>query len=362
MTPKESASSVQPLVAIEVPQLGESVSEVDIVQLFVAPGDLVQAEQNLVELGSHKANMPITAPVAGRITECCVHVGQQVTPGTKLFMIDPSVEVLAPAQKLHEPIPADNTPTPVEPVIERHDAPTATRSPSPLQRPIIEAPARLRPYGAEQIAQAKAFERGVILVQSIIKISLNGDHPGKMPHLAHVITALTKAMVHSKQSTTYGWPCGHHHPHGFVPDDDIRIGLVLPDVKPMRSICLRELDSKNAIGHRSMLEHAMTAHPVPADLEPAGVTLVFLRESGMMVFHPLFPMTSLTIAIACAPKPFNRRRASLRVSLTADVRACTLRDPESFMETFSSALLQPHCVRSGFFVYKKADLLDRRGF
>lgn len=339
MTPQEPSSNAQALVAIEVPQLGESVSEVDIVQLFVAPGDLVQVGQDLVELGSHKANMPITTPVAGRITECLVHVGQQVPQGAKLFTIDPSVEVSAPAQKSHEPTTANIAPIPIEPVIEKRDAAAAIRDSSPLQQRTSVVPARLRPYHAEQIAQAKAFERGVILVQHIIKISLKGDHPGKMPHLAHVITALTKALVHSKQSTTYGWPCGYHHPNGFVPDDDIRIGLILPDAKPVRSICLRELDSKNTIGHRSMLERAMTAHPVPADLEPAGVTLVFLPDSRAMVTYPLFPMTSLTIAIACEPKPFNRRRASLRVSLTADARACTLRDPESFMETFSSALL-----------------------
>ena len=49
-----------------VPDIGE-FEDVDVIELLVAPGDVVAAEQSLITLESDKATMEIPAPLAGTV-------------------------------------------------------------------------------------------------------------------------------------------------------------------------------------------------------------------------------------------------------------------------------------------------------
>lgn len=65
-----------------VPDLGED--SVEVIEICVAVGDSLDAEDSIVTVESDKASMDIPAPFAGDIAEICVAVGDKISEGTLL--------------------------------------------------------------------------------------------------------------------------------------------------------------------------------------------------------------------------------------------------------------------------------------
>ncbi len=81
--PRESGGK-QTLV---VPDIGD-FSDVDIIEVHVAAGDTVDVEDPLVTLETDKAAMDVPAVVAGTIAEVLVAVGDKVSEGSSVAVID----------------------------------------------------------------------------------------------------------------------------------------------------------------------------------------------------------------------------------------------------------------------------------
>jgi 2-oxoglutarate dehydrogenase E1 component len=69
------------LVDIITPGAGESVSEGDILEWHVKAGDVVEADQTIVEISTDKVDVELPAPSAGTITELLAAEGETVTVG-----------------------------------------------------------------------------------------------------------------------------------------------------------------------------------------------------------------------------------------------------------------------------------------
>ena len=82
-TPRESGGK-QTLV---VPDIGD-FSDVDIIEVHVSAGDTVDVEDPLVTLETDKAAMDVPAVVAGTIEEVLVAVGDKVSEGSSVAVID----------------------------------------------------------------------------------------------------------------------------------------------------------------------------------------------------------------------------------------------------------------------------------
>ena len=65
--------------------IGEGIAEVEILQWFVKPGDLVQQFDRLVEVQSDKATVEITSPFEGAIESVAYAVGDIAKTGTPLL-------------------------------------------------------------------------------------------------------------------------------------------------------------------------------------------------------------------------------------------------------------------------------------
>ncbi|HEX6389456.1 MAG TPA: dihydrolipoyl dehydrogenase [Solirubrobacteraceae bacterium] len=65
---------------VTVPDIGD-FTDVPVIEILVAVGDEVQVESPLVTLESDKATMDIPSPVAGKVTELAVAVGDTVSEG-----------------------------------------------------------------------------------------------------------------------------------------------------------------------------------------------------------------------------------------------------------------------------------------
>ena len=65
-------------IEIHVPDIGD-FSNIPVIEIAVAPGDTVQAEDPLITLESDKATMDVPAPESGTIVSLAVSVGDEVS-------------------------------------------------------------------------------------------------------------------------------------------------------------------------------------------------------------------------------------------------------------------------------------------
>ena len=84
---------------IPVPDIG-GAENVDVIEVCVALGDVVAAEDSLIVLESDKASMEVPSPVAGTIVGILVKEGDTVSEGDPIFEID-EVDSLGGADREH---------------------------------------------------------------------------------------------------------------------------------------------------------------------------------------------------------------------------------------------------------------------
>ncbi len=103
-----------------VPDIGDFKS-VDVVEILVKPGDTVAVEQSLVTLESDKATMEIPSPSAGVVKEVRVKIGDKVSEGSALLVLEGGEAIraaAAPAKAPAAPAPAAaaSVPAPAAPL------------------------------------------------------------------------------------------------------------------------------------------------------------------------------------------------------------------------------------------------------
>jgi len=122
--PVAAAPAVSGPIEILVPDIGD-FDTVAVIELLVKPGDVVKAEQSLITVESDKASMEIPSSHAGVIKELKVKLGDKVSKGSLVAILEGSAGVVA--APLAAPVPAAAaTPAPAlaSPPVER-TAPTA---------------------------------------------------------------------------------------------------------------------------------------------------------------------------------------------------------------------------------------------
>ena len=81
-----------PSIPIIMPQLGESIAEATVVNLLVRVGDLVRADQDIIEVETSKATMNVAAPCGGRVEQLLVNLNESYPVGTVLGHLEASRE------------------------------------------------------------------------------------------------------------------------------------------------------------------------------------------------------------------------------------------------------------------------------
>ena len=77
---------------IKIPSPGESITEVELTSWFVEDGALVSKNQEIGEIESEKATLPLIASEAGQV-KILVQEGETIEVGRVVASIDTSVEV-----------------------------------------------------------------------------------------------------------------------------------------------------------------------------------------------------------------------------------------------------------------------------
>jgi 2-oxoglutarate dehydrogenase E2 component (dihydrolipoamide succinyltransferase) len=91
---------------IRVPTLGESVSEATIGKWFKKPGDVVKADEPVLELETDKVSLEVNAPAAGTLAEIVAKEGETVGVGALLGTITAGGAGAAPAAPASAPAKA----------------------------------------------------------------------------------------------------------------------------------------------------------------------------------------------------------------------------------------------------------------
>ena len=120
------AASAGP-VEIQVPDIGD-FKEVEVIEVMVAVGDTIKAEQSLITVESDKASMEIPASQGGVVKEVKVKVGDKVAKGSVVVVVEGSAPAAAaPAQAAAAaPAPKAEAPAPAAPAA----APAARPAPA----------------------------------------------------------------------------------------------------------------------------------------------------------------------------------------------------------------------------------------
>ncbi len=97
---------------ILVPDIGD-FADVEVIEILVAEGDSIQAEDSLISVESDKASMEIPSPEAGVVKEIKVTIGDRVTEGSLLIILEPAdvTETTVETPKV-EPTPVAAAPAP----------------------------------------------------------------------------------------------------------------------------------------------------------------------------------------------------------------------------------------------------------
>ena len=156
-------------IEIKVPDIGD-FKEVAVIELLVKPGDTVAAEQSLITVESDKASMEIPSSHAGVIKELKIALGDKVSEGSLLAVLETAGEgAAAPvtaAAPASSPAPAAPAPAPaavpsVAPVASPAPAAVASSAPATAHQPGSQSPLGL-PHASPSIRKL-AREFGVPL-------------------------------------------------------------------------------------------------------------------------------------------------------------------------------------------------------
>jgi pyruvate dehydrogenase E2 component (dihydrolipoamide acetyltransferase) len=156
-----SAASAEPEL-VKVPDLGD-FQDVDVIEVLVAVGDEVAAEQGLITLETDKATMDVPTPVAGRVLEIKVAKGGTVNPGDAVALIEPSAASVARTAPAVTAAPAAAVvpPAAAQAVVQRVP-PRAGQATAPSRAGVVDEAAFSRAHASPSVRKL-ARELGVDL-------------------------------------------------------------------------------------------------------------------------------------------------------------------------------------------------------
>lgn len=141
-------------IELKVPEVGESITEVQIGPWKKKEGDTVAIDETVVEIESDKATVELPAPAAGTITRILKAAGEPATVGEVIGLMEAGVAAGSPA-------PAAAAPqAPAAPVVDVRRSEGRTVIGSVQAAPAEPAP-RVMPAAARVLAEAGVPTEGV---------------------------------------------------------------------------------------------------------------------------------------------------------------------------------------------------------
>tara|TARA_R110002073_G_scaffold5624_18_gene34671 strand:+ start:2581 stop:4002 length:1422 start_codon:yes stop_codon:yes gene_type:complete len=137
---------------VKLPELGDGIESGDVLEIFVSVGDVISKGQDIVEMETDKATVPVPASVGGKVTKILVSEGDSLAIGGVILEVEAAAEAAAPeapaaapepeAKPEPKPEPKAETPAPAPAAATPPAAPAPTPAPAPAPaKPQAPAPA-----------------------------------------------------------------------------------------------------------------------------------------------------------------------------------------------------------------------------
>jgi len=101
------------MIDVKVPDIGD-FKDVEVIEVLVKPGDRVEKETSLITLESDKATIEIPSPQAGTVKELRVKLGDKVSQGSPVLVLEESLGAAAASPAKPAPTPAAAAPAPAK--------------------------------------------------------------------------------------------------------------------------------------------------------------------------------------------------------------------------------------------------------
>ena len=198
------------IIEVKVPDIGD-YQNVPVIEVLVKPGDAVNPEDPLVTLESDKATMDVPAPQAGTIKDIRVKVGDKVSQGSLILMLEAAGGATAVASST-EPA-AKAPPPPSTPAAHKGNGATAPVTTTPYAGPKGDLHAEVVVFGAGPGGYTAAFRaadlgKKTVLIErypTLGGVCLNvGCIPSKA--LLHVAKVITEADEMAHAGVSFGKP------------------------------------------------------------------------------------------------------------------------------------------------------------
>ncbi len=120
------------LIELKVPDIG-NVSDVEVAEVLIEPGDVIELDQTIVIMESDKATMDLPASAAGTVEEVKVKVGDSVSEGSLIATVRASTEEIAvPPEEKQPPAPEE------QPQAEAAEQKPPAEEPAQKQPPAVQ--------------------------------------------------------------------------------------------------------------------------------------------------------------------------------------------------------------------------------
>ncbi|SOD40714.1 dihydrolipoyl dehydrogenase [Nitrosovibrio sp. Nv4] len=211
------------LTEIKIPDIGD-FKDVPVIEVLVKPGDTVEKETSLITLETDKATMEIPAPQAGVVKELKVKVGDKVSEGSLILMLEaeaPSGEAASTGKAAEPAEPKDVSARDVAPAPEKEEKTPGSATPAHKESAPPSTPSVPRgeihadvvvlgagPGGYTAAFRAADLGKKVVLIErypTLGGVCLNvGCIPSKA--LLHVAKVVAEAEETAHQGITFGKP------------------------------------------------------------------------------------------------------------------------------------------------------------
>jgi len=192
-------------IEIKVPDIG-GFKDVAIIEVAVKAGDSLEAEQTLITLETDKATMDVPTPTAGVVKELKVKVGDKVSEGSVIVLLETSGAAAAPTAPVAEVAPAAPAPTAAPVAAPASAAPAANIPKGDIHAEVVVLGAG--PGGYTAAFRAADLGKQVVLIEkhaTLGGVCLNvGCIPSKA--LLHVAKVVTEAEEVAHHGVTFGKP------------------------------------------------------------------------------------------------------------------------------------------------------------
>ncbi len=161
-------------VEVTMPQMGESITEGTVISWHKKPGDTVELDETLLEIGTDKVDTEVPSPAAGTLVEILVAEGDTVDVGTPVAVLETEAGAAvtpAPAESGGAPetpaAPPAQPSSPAEPSVESAQVEAETEEPvsavSPAPPAGGQAPAGGRTVDVIMPKMGESIVEGTIL-------------------------------------------------------------------------------------------------------------------------------------------------------------------------------------------------------